>query len=861
MKNFRKVLALVLVVATLFSFAAMASAKSLADYKDADKVTYTAAVEVLSALEILNGYEDGSFKPTNNISREEMAKMIAVMANAGDADVDSLYAAACEFADVEKTRWSASYISYCAYTGIVAGVGENCFNPYGNVTAVETAKMLLVLMGFDADEQGYVGANWKINVLRDAQNFGLTAGFPADYDWNKAITRELAAQMMLNALRAPVIVGVLSENIVKITNALYAEYKYDVTLIDAQKYGWLKMYGNVIVDGDTTLGEALYDGRLYIDEDAIDCYGRPGTYWYLEGVKGNVILSGSFIPETPIAKNTDGTIDVAKTVAAASSVKEVVDLDVYIDGNPAELADVAAGKGIVIEVYANGAGTEITVVEINTYIGQIHEVNLAKGTFSITGADEADAAYAGSYKNTFGFVPADKGQVVLYWPCGETDGLHDCKIIAPEVHTINRADKYPNGTYTFVADGKTYDYAANYFNYIYDGKYYVGEDGDDAHDLGVKHDIYFDEFGYVMFLTDTITETVEFAVVKEGSKRADSVTWVNEEAVQPFYASFIPFAADTTAVEKVTGTNLNNQFNYLFDSEADTLVMNTLDEAGNIVDVDLAYASEQMVNLNKGSAEVSGMQEYITENTQFIVRVKNYGTGVDEYKYFDGLDAIDASYVSDAEDLSFQYFLDGTGRYFTHVYVKATYAVEAHRAFVLGLRQNTILMTDGSMVVGGNQYNAIVNGEEAIVIYERDMLRELPMMVKSEWVCIGLTIDDIPVYARAHEDTASKLQYCPFHEIRVEGNVITWVEDCDHIANGEYDCFIPDIEGAQVAADALIMVVYPVSGGYKAVKMTSAEFDAWRAEWGWAQGNAYVSYAGGKITELVVLATAIEDKP
>ena len=35
MKNFRKVLALILVVATLFSFVAMASAKTLEDYSDA----------------------------------------------------------------------------------------------------------------------------------------------------------------------------------------------------------------------------------------------------------------------------------------------------------------------------------------------------------------------------------------------------------------------------------------------------------------------------------------------------------------------------------------------------------------------------------------------------------------------------------------------------------------------------------------------------------------------------------------------------------------------------------------------------------------------------------------------------------
>ena len=45
MKNFRKVLALILVVATLFSFVAMASAKTLEDYSDAKDLNFDEAVE------------------------------------------------------------------------------------------------------------------------------------------------------------------------------------------------------------------------------------------------------------------------------------------------------------------------------------------------------------------------------------------------------------------------------------------------------------------------------------------------------------------------------------------------------------------------------------------------------------------------------------------------------------------------------------------------------------------------------------------------------------------------------------------------------------------------------------------------
>ena len=147
MKNFRKVLALILVVATLFSFVAMASAKTLEDYSDASEVKYEEAVSVLSALGIINGY-DGAFHPGDDIDRDEMAKMVAVLRNAGDFAA-SLYASANKFA-AAKGSWAEGYIAYCAQVGIVNGRNASTFDPNGKVTGVEVLKMLLCTLGYDA---------------------------------------------------------------------------------------------------------------------------------------------------------------------------------------------------------------------------------------------------------------------------------------------------------------------------------------------------------------------------------------------------------------------------------------------------------------------------------------------------------------------------------------------------------------------------------------------------------------------------------------------------------------------------------------------------------------------------------------
>ena len=121
MKNFKKVLALVLALATLLSFATVAGAKvdTTEIYADAKDVKYVEAVDVLTAIGVLNG-KGASFKPNDTLKRSEAAKIIAMFDN-GDTDISSLYNPANTFVDVAKDYWAVSYIAYCAKQGIISG--------------------------------------------------------------------------------------------------------------------------------------------------------------------------------------------------------------------------------------------------------------------------------------------------------------------------------------------------------------------------------------------------------------------------------------------------------------------------------------------------------------------------------------------------------------------------------------------------------------------------------------------------------------------------------------------------------------------------------------------------------------------
>ena len=106
------------------------------------------------------------------------------------------------FNDVSKDDWSAPYIEYCVSQGIVGGVGGGRFDPNGNITGTQAAKMLLCILGYNASIQGYVGNDfWETKINVDAAQKGLYTGL-TNVDASVALTRDSAAQMIWNALNA-----------------------------------------------------------------------------------------------------------------------------------------------------------------------------------------------------------------------------------------------------------------------------------------------------------------------------------------------------------------------------------------------------------------------------------------------------------------------------------------------------------------------------------------------------------------------------------------------------------------------------------------------------------------------------------
>ena len=186
----------------MLAFACAFTMFASAAFTDQADIKATDAVDMLVALGVVDGFEDGSFQPNGTVTRAQMAKMIYVL-RTGKSDASAYNNDKTSFTDI-NSHWAAGYIKYCQSLGIIAGKSNTKFDPNGKVTAQEAAKMLLVTLGYNAEKAGLVGSNWasKTNALADEN--GLLKDVNTSF--TAACPRQYAAQLIYNTVFAPTVV-------------------------------------------------------------------------------------------------------------------------------------------------------------------------------------------------------------------------------------------------------------------------------------------------------------------------------------------------------------------------------------------------------------------------------------------------------------------------------------------------------------------------------------------------------------------------------------------------------------------------------------------------------------------------------
>ena len=190
---FALLLAVCMVSSLLAVPAAAADTVRFSDVADQDTAV---AVETLRLMGVLDGYGDGSFRPSAQLNRAQFCKM-AVYALSGESEL-GLYRTVTVFPDVKPSHWAASYINMAAKgKTIISGYPDGKFHPERPVTVGQAVTILLRMLGYK-DEN--VGGVWPDSYMAVGATIGLTDGVGTN--GNAPLTRGQAAKLFLNLLRA-----------------------------------------------------------------------------------------------------------------------------------------------------------------------------------------------------------------------------------------------------------------------------------------------------------------------------------------------------------------------------------------------------------------------------------------------------------------------------------------------------------------------------------------------------------------------------------------------------------------------------------------------------------------------------------
>lgn len=152
------------------------------------------SVSALSRFNIINGYEDGTFRPKANITRAEFATIICktFMLDTSNTPGD-------DFVDVSANHWARDYIYAAKKLGIISGTSLTTFAPNDNITYEQAIKMVVASLGYteEATEKG----GYPKGYIMVADELALLDGI--EYEEKALATRENIAFMVEKALHTP----------------------------------------------------------------------------------------------------------------------------------------------------------------------------------------------------------------------------------------------------------------------------------------------------------------------------------------------------------------------------------------------------------------------------------------------------------------------------------------------------------------------------------------------------------------------------------------------------------------------------------------------------------------------------------
>ena len=566
MRNLKRALSLALAAIMLIGMMVVsASAVSYNDLTDKDEIVNKDAVSMLVSLGIIEGKPDGSYAPTENVDRAQMAKMLSVIMNKG-VDNSALYQSVNSGLTDITSHWAKGHINYCYTTGIIAGRGTGTFDPSATVTALEAAKMLLVAVGYDPAIEGFEGADWAINVSVRADEQGIFEGFTKDL--SAPLNRDDAALLIYNALDVEMIQSYTTNN--------YPIVYSDHRTILSDKYGVIKVEGVVTAnewailddDTDTALQEGktrIYNpdgilsttGNTAVAQDSsanvktqvfnvstpVDMLGKAVTMY----VKKTTILADSTVYGAPVVSDVNTVIETGEKVTGGDS-KDDDSLAALLKGtglatdkateyyhnyeevaiDSADVDDIMNVKGAALTVIDNDndgyVNYVISVEKSLTHVSGVSSKNETTTLYGLPGDDVID-----NEDIVTTATDLTKGDVVLVVQYGGRTYVEEPKTVTGEMELFNAKNKDDNKNYIKVGgeeykqDGLEVLSNINKDNPV---KFLISECDDKANGVqfDAQYDFFLDDFGNIVAFREVEGAPTQYALALDSAYSINGLT-------------------------------------------------------------------------------------------------------------------------------------------------------------------------------------------------------------------------------------------------------------------------------------------------------------------------------------------------
>lgn len=765
-KNLKKVIssvaALTMVASSVAAFAV--------DFPDVESTaSYAQAVQELSALDVISGYDDGTFGPDKLVTRAEITKMIVdALAERSSAEAST---ESTKFADVSADHWAKGYINQGVADGFIAGMSDTEFDPDANVTYVQAQKMLVSAIGYETYAQAQGG--WPIGYKTYAASLDITKGISGIKD-STELTRAQVAQMIDNAMDAPlcVIASWKTEwNGTKTPNLEVRDGKegraYETLF--TEKHDAYKVYGRVTETSKT--GSVDTDKVTFqvekadnFDDEEVKADSPVSEDMYIGDSKADNYLRT--YSQALIQKNDDDEYTILSIAAAAANKSVTVASEDFDENKSTDEAlyffPAGTTKGSTkyqldttngVTIYINGVESSKSIAELRDYLDNNETASVTLQKETETGSTSTSAKY-----NTImvsSYVTAIVDEVID--KTNETSVNFDTYSSGIQAKmTVNKDDD--NYTYSFKLDGKeieakdlqqndvlniSYDTTGSFressfydvivTRNVVDGvkctsindskgeytiggtKYKAAEGMDIDVETSTEYSLYLDHFGRIA-KADENSVSKNYGVLKNIYKKAGGD-----------YMAQIITKKGTEEEYKVDSDNVKAYKSYLVKSDADGAVYDSTNKKTDaypkqVVEYSVSSSSNKITIKNGG----------VIAPTTADAEYKESGNKIGSVKMADSTVILDLSEVDTKDTYSVVSSLNDGSNYVAYGYDKSK-SDNTYRFVIITEGTSSVFNSEtqlaifnGSEVVDNDgdktAYNLVVNGEEKQFILDDDVV-------------------------------------------------------------------------------------------------------------------------------------------